>query len=85
MRRDNVVLKYAMKRTNGTGAWASLRPRDWNTVPFHSVRPSPVPWAMVLAEIGHLSPVPTQNFAGPDHPDVFWMTKSPNIGYITTK
>ena len=32
MRRDNVVLKYAMKRTNGTGAWASLRPRDWNSL-----------------------------------------------------
>jgi len=29
---NNVVLKYAMKRANGTGAWASFHPRDWNSL-----------------------------------------------------
>ena len=30
-----------------------------NTVLFESIRPSPVPGLVAVAEIGHLSPVPT--------------------------
>jgi hypothetical protein len=32
VKQNDAILKYAMKRANGTGAWASLRPRDWSSV-----------------------------------------------------
>ncbi len=32
MKQADVILKYAMKRANGTWAWASLSPRDWISV-----------------------------------------------------
>jgi hypothetical protein len=29
---SDIVLKCAIKRANGTGAWAILRPNDWRSV-----------------------------------------------------
>lgn len=29
---SDIVLKCAIKRANGTGAWAILRPNDWSSV-----------------------------------------------------